>query len=108
MAGTAGPHKLMSNIPLKTGVQVLRIFFDHGEFNLGKLTFTYDAPLNYSQPVADAGADQLVVLPQSTAVLDGSGSTDPGGASLNHQWTGLGHLSFNWLHQDLPKRRSQA
>ena len=77
----------VTNIPLKAGVQVLRIFFDHGEFNLGKLTFTYDAPLNYSQPVADAGADQLVVLSQSTAVLDGSGSTDPGGASLNHQWT---------------------
>ena len=77
----------VSNIPLKAGVQVLRIFFDHGEFNLGKLTFTYDAPLNYSQPVADAGADQLVVLPQNTAVLDGSASTDPGGASLNHQWT---------------------
>ncbi|NBR83688.1 MAG: carbohydrate-binding protein, partial [Flavobacteriia bacterium] len=77
----------VSNIPLKAGVQVLRIFFDHGEFNLGKLTFTYDAPLNYSQPVADAGADQLVVLPQNTAVLDGSASTDPGGASLNYQWT---------------------
>ncbi|NDB65884.1 MAG: hypothetical protein EB168_09495, partial [Euryarchaeota archaeon] len=79
--------QMVSNIPLKAGVQVLRVYFDHGEFNLGKLTFTYDAPLNYSQPVADAGADQLVVFPQSTVILDGTASTDPGGGALNYQWT---------------------
>ena len=89
----------VSNIPLKAGVQVLRIYFDHGEFNLGKLTFTYDAPLNYSQPVADAGADQLVVFPQSTVILDGTASTDPGAEhSIISGHRSMDHRRFNF-HQ---------
>lgn len=73
-------------VPLKSGIQVLRIAFGGGEFNLGKLTFTYASTLLYSQPVADAGGNQLVVIPTDTALLDGSSSTDPYGGTLSYQW----------------------
>jgi endoglucanase Acf2 len=59
--------KTVSNIPLKSGEQVLRLYFDNGELNLGKFTFTYASALTYNQPIADAGANQIVILPQSTA-----------------------------------------
>ncbi|GAB5557315.1 MAG: hypothetical protein SchgKO_15280 [Schleiferiaceae bacterium] len=78
--------KNVSNIPLKSGKQILRIYFDQGEINLGKLTFSYSSPLNYSQPIADAGANQVVVLPQSITSLDGSNSIDPNGSTLSYKW----------------------
>ena len=77
----------VNNIPLKSGKQILRIFFNNGELNIGRLTFTYASPLSYSQPIADAGANQIVVLPQDTAILNGSASSDPNGGTLNYQWT---------------------
>ncbi|MDT7830227.1 malectin domain-containing carbohydrate-binding protein [Pricia sp. S334] len=40
-----------------------------------------DAP-----PIADAGADQVVTLPENTAVLPGSG-TDPDGGQVTYAWT---------------------
>ena len=79
--------KTVSNIPLKGGEQVLKLFFENGELNLGNLTFTYESPLSFDQPVADAGENILVVLPEDTATLDGSDSSDPGGASLSYAWT---------------------
>ena len=79
--------KSVTNIPLKGGTQVLRLYFEYGEFNLGKMTFTYSSPLDYDQPVADAGENILVVLPESETVLDASNSSDPGGAELSYLWT---------------------
>ncbi|TAE44740.1 MAG: carbohydrate-binding protein, partial [Bacteroidetes bacterium] len=79
--------KTVSTIPLKSGKQVLRLSFDNGEMNLGKLTFTYVSPLTYDQPVADAGENILVVLPQDTTLLNGSNSSDPGGLGLSYAWT---------------------
>lgn len=78
--------KTVNNIPLSSGVQVLRIYFEQGELNLGALTFSYVSPLNYSQPIADAGANQLIVQPQSTTNLDGSNSSDPSGGTLAYNW----------------------
>ncbi len=79
--------KTVNTIPLKSGTQVLRLFFENGELNLGNLTFTYESPLTYDQPVADAGENMLVQLPETSTVLDGSGSMDPGGADLSYSWT---------------------
>lgn len=79
--------KLINNIPLKSGKQIVRLFFENGEFNLGELTFTYASPLSYSQPVADAGANQIIVLPQNTTTLNGSSSADPNGGTLTYLWT---------------------
>ena len=79
--------KNVTDIPLKVGKQVLRIFFSEGEFNLGKLTFTYGSPLLYDQPIADAGDNILVVLPNSTTNLDGTNSIDSSGNVLSYSWT---------------------
>jgi hypothetical protein len=46
----------------------------------------YNAPLTYDQPIANAGDNQIVVLPQSTATLDGSLSTNGGSGTLSYQW----------------------
>lgn len=79
--------KTISNIDLNKGDQVLRTVFDNGEFNLGKMTFTRTGNLSYSPPVADAGENVLVVLPEVMGLLDGSGSSDPEGEDLTYEWT---------------------
>ncbi len=79
--------KSVSDVALKQGENVLRLAFDHGEFNLGKLTFSFDRALDYSQPVADAGDNVLVVLPATTGSLDGSASSDPEGQTLTYTWS---------------------
>lgn len=94
--------KTIGKVPLKSGVQVLRLSFDGGEFNLGTLKFSYNEPLNYSQPLADAGANILVQLPNNTTVIDGSNSIDPNNGSLTYQWTqvyGPSTLTFNDAQQ---------
>ncbi|GGK14740.1 hypothetical protein GCM10007962_06230 [Yeosuana aromativorans] len=76
----------INNIELNKGKQVLRLSFSSGEFNLGKLTFTYASPLSYSPPVANAGNNVSVILPTTTASLDGSLSTDADTPTLNYNW----------------------
>jgi endo-1,3(4)-beta-glucanase len=78
--------KEVTNIPLNKGKQVLRIGFDHGEFNLGKMTFAYAGSLAYEPPFADAGENISVVSPQTTAALDGSASTGPDNQTLSYTW----------------------
>jgi endoglucanase Acf2 len=90
--------KTIHGIPMKGGKQVLKIYFKGGELNLAKMTFTYESPLSYDQPVADAGDNILVVLPENTAELDGSNSFDPGGGNLTYSWSqiyGPNMLSFS-------------
>ncbi len=78
--------KTLQNVPLKGGKQVIRVYFEGGEFNVGRFTFTYTAPLNYPQPVAHAGVNQVIVLPQTSTQLDGTGSTNPAPNALNYKW----------------------
>jgi endoglucanase Acf2 len=100
----AWASKTVNGIPLKSGKQVLRVFFEHGEFNLGKMTFSYLAELDYSQPVADAGENILVMLPENTAALDGSNSSDPEGASLSYSWTQVyGPTTLQFSDQQVAK-----
>ncbi len=79
--------KTIENLALKSGKQTLRLFFNNGELNLGKLIFTYVSALPYAQPIADAGENTLVQLPESTVVLDGSKSSIPGGGTLAFEWS---------------------
>ncbi|MEM7371916.1 MAG: glycosyl hydrolase [Bacteroidota bacterium] len=83
----AWTSKTVANVPLKSGRQVLRLYFEQGELNLGKLTWTYSAPLPYDQPIAEAGENILVLLPQDSGTLDGSNSVDPGQLPLSYSWT---------------------
>lgn len=78
--------KTVSGLAFPAGEHVLRLAFDAGEFNIGKMTFTFIEDLPYSQPIANAGANVSVVLPESTAVLDGSLSADPENDPLTYLW----------------------
>ncbi len=81
--------KTVNNVGLKSGEQVLRLYVKSGEFNIGELDFSFQSALPYSQPVADAGPTQVIVLPTNQTSLDASASFDPNGASLNYEWTQL-------------------
>lgn len=103
---TSWGTKTVSNIPLKSGRQVLRLYFKNGEMNLGKLIFTFDSPLTYDQPVADAGSNILVMLPADSTDLDATNSTDPGNAALSYHWTqvyGPSVLTFSNVQDAQPQ-----
>ena len=78
--------KTAEGIELNKGVQVVRLVFTGGEFNLGRMTFTYAGALENAPPYADAGAPVVVLLPDNTATLDGSASYDPEGSGLSYLW----------------------
>ena len=78
--------KNITNIELRQGEQVLRLFIDEGEFNIGKMIFSYAGPLTYSPPVADAGENVTVILPETSTTLDGTLSNDPEGESITYDW----------------------
>ena len=75
-----------SNIKFTEGEHILRISFINGQFNLGKMSFFYDRPLEYNPPVADAGEDIIVNNPDSSAFLDASLSYDADLENLNFFW----------------------
>ncbi len=79
--------KSYGQVPLSQGDHILRIVFASGEFNLGEMTFTFDSPLDYNQPVSDAGQNVSVILPATTGMLDGTGSYCPGSETLTYKWT---------------------
>jgi endo-1,3(4)-beta-glucanase len=79
-------QKTVSGIELNKGEQVLRLAFTGGEFNLGRMTFTYAGELDNAPPYADAGEAVVVLLPSNTAALNGASSYDPEGAGLSFLW----------------------
>ena len=90
--------KNITNIELRQGEQVLRLFIDEGEFNIGKMIFTYAGPLPYAPPIADAGDNITVILPETSTTLDGSLSNDPEGESITYTWEqiyGPSNISFS-------------
>lgn len=90
--------KVANNVALTAGEHILRLVFSDGEFNIGNMDFSYSNPLNYVPPIADAGADVVVILPATTATLDGSLSNDPAGQSITYNWEqiyGPSIINFN-------------
>ena len=63
------------------------LFIENGEFNLGKLTFTYNSALSFTPPIAIAGDNISVISPNTSATLDGSASNDPEGQTISYNWT---------------------
>ena len=78
--------KQVNNIEFTQGKHILRLVVTSGEFNLGKLTFTYAAPLGYTTPIANAGNNVVVILPATTATLDASASSHPENKTLSYLW----------------------
>ena len=75
----------VTNLPFVEGDHILRLEFDYGEFNLGKMEFSFDRDLDYEYIVADAGQNRSIILPESSAVLDGSNTVATG--TVNYQWS---------------------
>ena len=78
--------QVINAIDLTEGKHILRVVITNGEFNLAKMTFTYQNPLSYNPPSANAGDNVTVILPDDSANLDGSLSTDLDTPSLNYNW----------------------
>jgi endo-1,3(4)-beta-glucanase len=76
----------IDNVPINQGKHILRLVMLNGEFNIGKMDFTYDSPLDYSPPVANAGENIVVVLPDETALLNGSLTFDDDTEELTYSW----------------------
>ena len=73
---------------LTAGVYVfqLTVTDNSGATGVASVTITVDA-VAVQAPVANAGQNASVALPTDSVVLDGSGSTDPGGEALTYQWS---------------------
>jgi Secretion system C-terminal sorting domain/PKD domain len=71
-----------------TYVFQLTVTDNTGATGVATVTITVKAAAPQA-PVANAGTDTSIALPASAAVLDGSGSTDPGGETLTYHWTEL-------------------
>ncbi|MBT3547590.1 MAG: carbohydrate-binding protein, partial [Flavobacterium sp.] len=78
--------KNVTNIELREGEQILRLFIDEGEFNIGEMTFSFATDLSYSPPIANAGDNVTVIIPETTATLNGTLSNDPEGESITYNW----------------------
>ena len=91
-------NAIVNNVELNQGENILRLVFTNGEMNLGEMNFNYASPLSYAPPIADAGDNVVVVLPTTTATLDGSLSNDPEGQSITYNWEqiyGPSLIAFN-------------
>ena len=91
-------NKVVNNVALTKGKHVLRLVATNGEFNIGKMSFAYSNPLGYVPPIANAGDNVVVILPATTATLNGSLSNDPEGQTITYNWEqiyGPSVISFN-------------
>lgn len=82
----AWTNKVINGVALTQGKHVLRLVVTNGEFNLGAMNFVYASALSYVPPIADAGENVVVILPATTATIDGSASNDPAGQSITYHW----------------------
>ena len=79
--------KTVANISLTPGQHILRLAVSAGEFSLAKMIFTRTGNLVNSYPTAISGSKLKVLLPTTSAVLDGSASTESAGKALSYSWT---------------------
>ncbi|PWT98003.1 MAG: hypothetical protein C5B52_12945 [Bacteroidetes bacterium] len=83
---------------LKTGIYQFELTVTDNQGGIGKDTVkvTVINPFPNKLPVARAGGDEQLILPTSSAILDGSASTDSDGIIVSYLWTKIaGPASFN-------------
>jgi alpha-tubulin suppressor-like RCC1 family protein len=73
---------------LTPGTYVFRLTVtdNYGASASATVTITVNAASTQA-PVANAGTDTTIALPDSLVVLTGTGSSDPGGEALTYQWS---------------------
>lgn len=84
--GSWGTYKdtLCAKVPLNAGVQVMRFYFEKAGMNLSSYKFaltTGNVP-----PTANAGFDQVILLPTNSAILSGSGQAFVGATVSKYSW----------------------
>jgi alpha-tubulin suppressor-like RCC1 family protein len=80
----------VTGVSLTAGAQTLRILSTNtASCNFNYMVFTLTTSGN-QPPTANAGSNQAVLLPNSTATLTGSGSLGTGGTTLTYQWIQIG------------------
>jgi hypothetical protein len=82
-----GWQSVSTTIPLEKGIQTIRIqSSNYPNWNINWLDLIVDSSSINQLPVANAGADQTITLPDSTIQLEGSG-TDTDGSIVSYNWT---------------------
>jgi N-acetylneuraminic acid mutarotase len=78
----------------------LKVTDGGGLFSMDTIRVTVVKPItNNRRPIANAGADQTIVLPTNSVLLDGHGSTDPDNNITSYAWTEIsGPSSFSILN----------
>jgi len=89
-ATIVGANQVQATVTgLQPGTYVfqLTVTDNAGATGVATVTITVQAAaVQKLPPVADAGQDTTIALPADTVVLNGGGSTDPGGERLTYQW----------------------
>lgn len=77
----------IENVQLTQGEQIIRVVFENGGFNLGKMNFVFDGEFTGNHaPVANAGGDISLQLPGNSVTLNGSASSDEDGTVVSYNW----------------------
>ena len=84
--GSWGTYKdtLAANIPLQSGIHVMRISIDKAGMNLSSYKFAITVA--NMPPIANAGVDQVVLWPTSSVTLAGTGQGLAGAAITGYSW----------------------
>jgi hypothetical protein len=104
---TSGPNTALINSPLDLSITVsglvqgtytfvLTATDDNGLSQSSVVVITVN-PVPNQAPIANAGQDQTITLPENWVVLDGTGSYDPDGSIVSYSWTkvsGLGGVTI--------------
>ena len=65
--------------------------------------FLCDYCIDNQPPAANAGADEIIMLPKDSVVLDGRASTDPDGVITSYKWVKISKYG-GWSFSPYPKR----
>ena len=65
--------------------------------------FSCENCIDNQPPAANAGADEIIMLPKDSVVLDGRASTDPDGVITSYKWVKISKYG-GWSFSPYPKR----